>query len=157
MERRAITIVLAVAAVALSLAPVATAARAHSFRAKYTGTGTGQLTATGVTGQASASGTGNVIGPSTLKAAATGIAQSSECFAVNARFTLKGRGGKIFLRVQDDRICASDAANVAFSGTATVTGGARKFAGSRGTLSFKGVYVKETQSVTISFKGRVTY
>src|SRR4051812_39008805 len=118
MERRAITIVLAVAAVALSAVPVATATRAHSFRAKYTGTGTGQLTATGVTGQASASGTGNVIGPSTLNAAATGIAQSSECFAVTARFTLKGRGGKIFLRVQGDRICASDAAKVAFSGTA---------------------------------------
>jgi hypothetical protein len=157
MDRRVVTIVLAVAAIALSLVPVATAARAHSFRAKYTGTGTGQQTATGVTGQASGSGTGNLIGPSTLKAAATGIAQSSDCFAVNARFTLKGRGGKIFLRVQGDRICASDTSNVAFSGTTTVTGGTRTFAGSRGTLSFKGTYVKETQSVTISFKGRVTY
>lgn len=157
MDRRVVTIVLAVAAVALSLAPVGAAARVHPFKARYTGTGSGQATATGASGHATASGTGNVIGPSRLTAAGTAVALSPGCFSFTGKFTLKGHGGKIVLRVHGDRVCASAGADVAFSGTATVTEGTRKFAGARGTLALSGVYTDATEAVTMSFKGRVTY
>jgi len=116
------------------------------------------VTATAASGDAGASGTGNVIGRSTLSGTATGVVESPTCVAFNGKATLKGSGGSIVLRARGAQTCTSEtAANLAFSGKATVTGGTRKFAGARGTLSFTGVYAKETASVTISFKGRVTY
>ena len=141
------------------MAPAAVAARAHSFKATYTGHGTGEVTATGAAGRAAASGSGNVIGPSTLSGAATGVVQSATCVAFTGKAKLKGSGGSLVLKANGARACTSGqaGANVSFSGTAKVTGGTRKFAGARGTLSFTGVYVKQTGSVTISFKGRVTY
>lgn len=150
---------LAVAAVALSMTPAAGAARVHSFKAKYTGHGAGQATATGASGHASASGTGNVIGPSSFSGAATGVVQGQSCVAFTGRAKLKGRAGTILLSVHGAQACTSaqTGANVAFSGTASVTGGTRRFAGASGRLSFTGVYVKETGSVTISLNGRVTY
>jgi hypothetical protein len=153
------TIVLAAAAAAVSFAPAALAARVHSFKAAYTGHGAGAVTATRASGHASASGSGNVIGRSTLSGAATGIVQSPTCVAFNGKARLKGSGGSIVLRARGAQACISGqtGANVKFSGKATVTGGTRKFAGARGTLSFTGVYAKQTASVTISFKGRVTY
>ena len=153
------TIALAAAAVALAATSVADAARVHAFRAKYIGTGSGQATATGASGHASGSGTGNVIGPGRFSVAATAVVLSETCASFDGRFTLKGRGGRIVLTAHDVRACAPESAGAkfAFSGTATVTGGTRKFAGARGTLSFSGAYVKETGAVTISFKGRVRY
>ncbi len=159
MDRRVVTIALVVAAVALSATSVADAARVHAFRAKYTGTGSGQATARGASGHASGSGTGNVIGPSRFSGAATAVVQSQSCVVFNGKLTMKGRGGRIVLSAHGGHACTSGptGANVAFSGTATVTDGTGRFAGARGTLSFTGSYVKETGSVTISFKGRVSY
>jgi hypothetical protein len=158
VTRGAATIALAIAAAAVSFAPTALAARVHTFKATYTGHGAGEVTATAASGHASASGSGNVIGRSTLSGMATGVVRSPTCVAFNGKATLKGSGGSIVLRARGAQACTSGAeANVAFSGTATVTGGTRKFAGARGTLSFKGVYAKQAGSVTISFKGRVTY
>ena len=144
----------------MSLAPAAVAAKAHSFKATYTGRGTGDLTATGASGRASASGSGNVIGKSTLSGAATGVAKSPTCVTFNGKAKLEGSGGSIALKARGAQACTSGqtgGAKVAFSGTATVIGGTLKFAGAHGTLSFTGVYVEQTGSVTISFKGRVTY
>jgi len=46
---------------------------------------------------------------------------------------------------------------VSFSGQAKVLGGTSAFAHVRGTLSFTGKYVRLTNAVTISLKGRITY
>jgi len=42
-------------------------------------------------------------------------------------------------------------------GQAKVIGGTSAFAHVRGTLSFTGKYVRSTNAVTISLKGRITY
>jgi len=113
------TIVLAAAAAAVSFAPAALAARVHSFKAAYTGHGAGAVTT--ASGHASASGSGNVIGRSTLSGAATGIVQSPTCVAFNGKARLKGSGGSIVLRARGAQACISGqaGANVKFSGKAT--------------------------------------
>jgi hypothetical protein len=108
-------------------------------------------------GSATATGRGTLIGPSTLRGAANGVATSQTCVAFSGRAILKGRVGSIKLAARGARACDSSGTVVAFSGSATVTGGTARFAGARGTLSFSGKYVRRTGSVTIAFRGRLRY
>ena len=132
------------AAAAVSAAPGA-GAEGHRFTAVYRGHGSGQLDGTSASGSATASGRSNLVGPGTLSGAARGTV------------TLRGEAASITLTARGAKACAagSDGSTVSFSGTAKVTGGTAGLTGARGTLSFKGMYVRQTGVVTISFTGRV--
>ena len=144
------------AAAAVSAAPVA-GAEGHRFTAVYGGHGSGQLDGTSASGTATASGRSNLLGPGTLSGSARGTVTSETCVVFAGRATLRGEAASITLTARDAKACAagSDASTVSFSGTAKVTGGTAGLTGARGTLSFKGTYVRQTGVVTISFAGRV--
>jgi hypothetical protein len=158
MSFRAIMAFGAVTTVALFVTPVALPAKSHAFTASYTGSGTGQASGTSASGSATATGRGKIIGPSTLRGSASGVFTSQTCVAFNGKAVLKGKPGSIKLAVRDAHACAgTDPNKVSFSGTAKVTGGTATFAGARGTLTFSGTYSRQSNKVTISFRGRITY
>ena len=146
-------------AAAALIAPAARAATSHAFTASYSGTGAGQARSTRVSGHATATGRGKLIGSSTLAGSASGVVTSPICVKFSGRAVLAGKTGKIKLAASNAQACSTsaDASSVAFSGTARVTGGTGKFAGASGTLSFHGRYVRQTGAVTIGFRGRITY
>jgi hypothetical protein len=117
------------------------------------------VSGTTASGTATLAGRGKPIGPSTLTGSGHGTLTSSTCVAFSGRATLKGRSGSIRISTQGANACAAgaDSNDVSFSGQAKVIGGTSAFAHVRGTLSFTGKYVRSTNAVTISLKGRITY
>ena len=146
-------------AAAASLAPAAVTARSHDFRATYTGGGAGQLSGTRASGSATAKGRANVLGRSTLSGAAFGVLKTPTCLSFDGDAVLEGRAGAIKVVTRGAQACIPTAAagTVAFSGSARVTGGTKKFSHARGRLTFHGVYAQSARTVKVSFKGRVTY
>jgi len=154
-----IAVVAAFLAAVFALAPAAqSAGSSHAFSATYTGKGHGRVTRTGASGSATAVGRGTPIGRSTLSGSATGVFTSSSCLTFRGTAVLKRASGSIKLAARGVKICPpSVAATVGFSGTARVTGGTAKFAGATGTLRYSGRYVGQEGSLTITFKGHITY
>ena len=149
----------AVLMAAAIVAPVALPAKSHAFTASYTGHGSGEVSGTSASGSATATGRGTIIGRGTLTGSASGVFTSQTCVVFSGTAVLQGRAGSIRLAARGARACAgsTDANNVAFSGSAHVTGGTSTFAGAHGTLSFTGTYLKQNGAVTISFRGRISF
>ena len=141
------------------LSPAGWTAGTHRFSAAYAGTGVGAVSGTTASGTATLAGRGRLIGPSTLTGSGHGTLTSSTCVVFSGKATLKGRSGSIRISTRGAKACAAgaDSNDVSFSGQAKVVGGTSAFAGARGTLSFTGRYVRSTNAVTISLKGRITY
>jgi hypothetical protein len=150
---------LAAVALAAIVVPAAAAARGPPFAASYTGHGSGRQNGVQASGSASATGRGRLIGRSTLTGSAAARLVSGSCLSFNGRAVLKGKSGSIKLVARGGQACLPAAAGSkpSFSGRARVAGGTGTFAGARGTLTFRGSYVEETASVTISFAGTLTY
>jgi hypothetical protein len=131
----------------------------HSFSATYAGTGSGHVSGKTASGSATIHGRGRPVGASTLSGSATGSFTSSSCVTFSGRARLTGRHGSLRLAARGAEACASGSggARVSFSGTARVVGATGAFAGARGTLSFRGTYVRATRAVTVSFGGRLRY
>jgi hypothetical protein len=142
-----------------SLSPAGWTASTHRFSASYAGTGVGSVSGTTASGTATLAGRGKPIGPGTLTGLGNGTLTSSACVVFSGRATLKGRSGSIRISAHGAKACAAgaDSNDVSFSGQAKVTGGTSAFAHAGGTLSFTGRYVRSTNAVTISLKGRITY
>ena len=159
MRRRVGISALAAVIAAAWIPPAAVTARSHVFRATFSGSGAGQLSGTHASGSARAKGSGNVLGSSTLSGAGAGVLESPACLSFDGNAVLRGRAGKILLVTRAAQACVptTGAGDVGFSGSARVTGGTNKFAHARGRLTFSGVYSPQARTVTISFKGRVSY
>jgi len=143
---------------AATLAPVAPAARSHVFEATYVGHGSGQSSGGHASGRGSATGSGNVIGRSTLSGTGAGPITSPACLSFDGTAVMRGSAGAIRVATKGAQACVpTTGGNVSFSGRASVTRGTARFAGARGTLTFHGVYDAQTQSITITFRGRVSY
>lgn len=141
-----------------ALAPAALTASSHAFEVTYRGKGHGQVSRTGASGSATGVGRGKPIGRSTLTGSARGVFTSSSCVTFRGSAVLKGATGTIRLAAHGVKVCPpSVAATVGFSGTARVTGGTAKFAGAAGTLRYMGRYVGQDGTLTITFKGHITY
>jgi hypothetical protein len=119
----------------------------------------GSVSGTTASGTATLAGRGKPIGPSTLTGSGHGTLTGATCVVFSGRATLKGRAGSIRISTHGAKACAAgaDSSDVSFSGQAKVVGGTSAFAHASGTLSFTGRYVRSTNAVTISFKGRITY
>src|SRR5262245_22137390 len=142
MRRRLALSTLATVVAAAWVVPVAVPARSHVFRATYAGSGAGQLSGAHASGSATAKGRGNVLGSSTIAGAGAGVLRSPTCLSFDGNAVLRGRAGKILLVTRAAQACipTTGAGDVDFSGSATVTGGTKKFAHARGRLTFRGVY-----------------
>src|SRR5580765_3376849 len=149
----------ALAGAVATLAPLAHAASGHVLKATYSGHATGQAAGTHVAGRASATGRGTVIGRSKLSGSGAGTLTSTGCMSFNGKAVLKGAAGSIKVAASAAQAClpTGSATSVGFAGRVRVTGGTARFAGARGTLRFHGVYNTQTDALTISFKGTVTY
>ena len=156
--RFGLVIVAALLAAVSALAPVASSSGSHAFNATYRGKGHGQVSSKSASGSATAVGRGKPIGRSTLSGSATGVFISASCLTFHGRAVLKGASGSIKLAARGVKVCPpSVAPTFSFSGTARVTGGTGKFAGATGTLKYQGRYVGQDHSLTITFKGHITY
>jgi hypothetical protein len=155
----AVLVVAVLVTATTTLASGAVSARSHSFTARYAGHGSGQVSGNSASGSATATGRGNLIGRGTLYGSASGIVTSKTCVTFSGTAVLKGSSGSITLAARHAHACANgtDANDVLFSGSATITGGSAAFAGARGTLLFTGTYLRPSGSVTITFRGRVSY
>ena len=159
VRSRSLAAVALLATWALIGTPFARAATGHPFTATYRGTGSGDVNGTTASGSATASGRGKLIGPGLLTGSATGRFTGPTCVVFSGTAVLKGTAGSIRVAARNAQACA-DATNpnsVSFSGHAKVMGGTSTYAGARGTLAFRGAYVSQTNAVTISFTGRITY
>ena len=151
-----LTIALVVAAA--SAAPAAPSARPHAFSATYSGHGHGQVDGTKAFGSAVLNGRGKLIGPGTLSGSVTGAFVSRTCVDFSGTGVLKGKATSLKLAAHGASACASgNPDTVVFSGTARVVSGTAAFKGAHGTLRFAGTYLRDSQDVTISFLGELSY
>jgi hypothetical protein len=151
--------VLAVAvAAAGAVVPVALPATVHPFTATYNGYGRGEVHGTTTSGSGVLTGRAKVIGPSTLTGSVSGAFVSRTCVDFGGTGVLKGKAGSLRLSAHGATACAAgNPDTVGFSGRAVVVGGTGEFKGAHGTLRFAGTYLRQSESVTISFSGGVSY
>ena len=152
-------VALAIAATAAaSAAPVALPATSHPFTATYTGHGRGQVHGTSASGSATLPGRGKPIGPSTLSGSARGVFINRMCVVFSGAGVLKSKAGSISLTTHGAEACAGrDSIRVSFGGRAKVAGGTGIFKTAHGTLMFSGTFIRTSGSVSISFKGPISY
>ena len=150
---------LAVAATAAgAVVPVALSATVHPFSATYSGFGHGEVHGTSASGSGVLNGRGKLIGPGTLSGSVGGVFVSKTCVQFDGTGVLKGKPGLLRLSAHGATACASGNPNtVVFSGRAVVVGGTGAFRGAHATLRFAGTYLRQSESVTISFVGGISY
>jgi len=143
---------------AIASATSRTSGRDHRFSANYIGHGHGETTGTSASGSATLRGRGRLIGRGTMSGSARGTFTSPTCVTFRGRVVLRGKTGSLRLRARSAQACAAGSeSSVSFSGTATVTGGTRSFAGARGRLSFRGSFDRATGRVKVSLSGVIRY
>jgi hypothetical protein len=154
-----IRLALAVAgAAAGAVVPVAVSATVHPFSATYSGFGHGEVHGTKASGSGVLNGRGKLVGPSTLSGSVGGAFVSRTCVQFDGTGVLKGKAGSLRLSAHAATACASGSPNtVVFSGHAGVVGGTGAFKSAHGTLRFAGTYLRQSESVTISFTGEISY
>jgi hypothetical protein len=147
-----------VTAIAAIGAPAALSAAQHTFTATYTGHGSRTVSGVNASGSVTATGSGTV-GRGTLTGSGNGVFASTTCLVFSGTGVLKGTRGTITVAAHRARACAASASatSFSFSGSVRVTGGTSTFAHARGTLSFRGSYLRQTSAVTISFRGRIAF
>jgi hypothetical protein len=145
--------------IALALAVGAHAATVAAFRA--TCTGQASAVAAGSTGHASASGScrGAVFGTGTFTGSAVGDTSHPPCVPFTGHGAIRSALGTITMSAPTGaRGCAggqAGAVDVAFSGTALITGGSGKFRQARGTVAFSGTYQGSSHAITIKLNGTI--
>jgi hypothetical protein len=116
------------------------------------------VSGTSASGSVTANGHGTV-GRGTLTGSGSGVFTSTTCLVFSGTAVVKGTRGSITLAAHRAQACAGSAAanSVSFSGSARITGGTSTFKHARGTISFKGTYLRQTSAVTISLRGRIRF
>jgi hypothetical protein len=132
-----------------------------AFSARYSGTVTEKVNGQSVTAAPRGTGTGTVIGKSTLSGTVAGTTANPPCSPLSGPGVLAGKAGKLKVKLlPTSRGCAAgeeDKDNISFSGSAKVTGGTGKFRAAKGTLRFTGHYDRTSGAFTVKLKGTLKY
>ena len=159
MNKRFLIAVLAVLGVSALLAASALAARSAAFTAKYSGKVTEKVSGQTVNAAVKGTGTGNLVGKSTIAGAVVATTSDSPCAPFFGPGKITGLKGVLKLKVTPtSRGCAAaedDRDNISVSGTATVLGGTKKFSKAKGTLRFTGHYDRSSGAFNVKLTGTV--
>jgi hypothetical protein len=98
-----------------------------------------------------------LVGTSKISGKGVGDTSVQPCATWSGKGAIVGTGGKINLVVSMANACPnSDQSQAAVSGTATVKGGAGKYAKAKGSLKFTGNYNRTKGTFTVKFTGAIT-
>lgn len=160
-KHRLITTTAAAAAGAAVAVGTAVAAHSAAFVANYSGTATEKVSGQTVTTAGKGTGTGTLVGRSTLSGTVVANTSNPPCAPFKGPAAIAGPKGKLKLTVlPTSRGCAAsqdDQNNVSIAGSAKVIGGTAKFKKARGTLRFTGHYDRGSGAFTLKLKGTLTY
>ena len=128
------------------------------FAATYAGTATVAVNDQIADISASGSGTGTLIGRSSISGKGTGDASAQPCVPFTGPGTMTGAGTKlVFSVVSVSQGCGDEQGQVfSLSGKAKVTSATGKLAKAKGTLKFTGVYDRGQGTFSVKFKGTLT-
>ena len=157
---RALFLLTAALALAAIVAGTALAAHSVNFKGTYAGKVTEKQDGQTVTGLASGTGSGTVIGKGKLSGTVTGSTANPPCSPLNGPGTITGPKGKMKVTVVNSRGCAAseeDQNSISLSGTAKVNGGTAMFKKAKGSLHFSGTYNRKSGVFNVKLTGRLTY
>jgi hypothetical protein len=152
--------VTAALALGATVAGTALAARSVNFKGTYAGKVTEKVVGQTVTGLASGTGTGTVVGKSKLSGTVTGNTANPPCSPINGPGAITGPKGKLKVTVVNSRACGAseeDQNSITLSGTAKVNGGTVMFKKAKGSLHFSGTYDRKSGVFNVKLTGRLTY
>lgn len=159
MNRRFVATLLALLGLSALLAASAVAASGVKFSAKYSGKVTEKVSGQTSTAVAKGSGTGTLVGKSTIGGTVIASLSDSPCAPFTGPGAITSPVGVLKLKVVPvSRGCAAgedDRDNISVSGTATVTGGTKKFKKAKGTLRFTGHYDRSSGAFNVKLTGTV--
>ncbi len=153
--------------VAIAVAAVCAGAavgNSTNFKASYSGKVTEVVNGSAVTATPHGTGTGTLIGKSTLTGTVSGTTSNPPCTPLGGPGILAGHKAKLKLTLlTGSRACAAgedDQNNISFSGSAKVTGGTGALKKARGTLRYSGHYDRSpggTGAFTVKLTGTLKY
>jgi hypothetical protein len=159
MRKRFLFALLALVGVSALFAASALAARSVGFTAKYSGKVTEKVSGQTVNAAVKGTGTGNLVGKSAISGAVVATTSDSPCAPFFGPGSITGPKGVLKLKVTPtSRGCAAgedDRDNISVSGTATITGGTKKFKKAKGTLRFTGHYDRSSGAFNVKLTGSV--
>ena len=104
-------------------------------------------------------GSGNLLGSGTLDGQGVGNSNAKPCPVFGGDGSMTAGGDKLTFHVNETSTgCPddNDQNQITLKGTATVTGGAGKFAKAKGTLSFNGTFDRQKGAMSVTFTGNVS-
>jgi hypothetical protein len=132
-----------------------------AFKGSYAGQVTEKVDGSNVSALTSGTGTGTVIGKSTLAGTVTATTSNPPCSPIAGTGTLAGTKGKLKVTVlPTSRGCAAseeDQNNITVSGTVKLNGGTAMFKKAKGSLHFSGTYDRQSGNFNIKLTGKLTY
>jgi hypothetical protein len=157
---RAPTILMGGLAVA---AIVAGNALAHvtAFSGTYKGFATEKVNGQTVTATVKGTGTGTLVGKSTISGTVVATTSSDQpCAPFRGPGLISGKSGKLKVTVvPSSRGCAAseeDKNNISVAGSVKVTGGTGKYRSAKGTLRFTGHYDRGSGAFSVKLKGTLS-
>jgi hypothetical protein len=151
-------LILGLALVAV-LAASATA-KTTKFTATYAGTVTEKVAGQTVTANTKGTGTGTLIGKSTVSGIVTATTSDQACAPFGGPGTIVGTGGKMKVTVVNSRGCAAsqDAQDdISVAGFVAVKGGTGKWKAAKANLHYTGHYNRSTGAFTVKLTGTLKY
>lgn len=134
-------------------------AKVLKFTAKYSGTAVVKVTESVADISATGTGTGTVIGASTISGHGIGDTEQQPCVPFTGPGTMEAANGTklMFTVLAGSQGCGDEQGQVfSVSGRAKVTKGAGKLAKARGTMKFTGVYDRGAGTFSVKFTGSLT-
>ncbi len=157
------TILIAALALAAVAAATALAAQSTAFTASFKGTATEKVSGQTVNASVKGTGTGNLVGKSTITGSVVANTSSSSqtgCAPFSGPGTISGPKGKLKVTVLlSSKGCAAgqdDQDNISLSGTVKANGGTGKFAKAKGNLHFSGHYNRASGAFTVKLSGNLS-
>lgn len=151
-------------AAALALAAVAASAAfaaSSLFTASYTGRVTERVDGQTVYAAATGTGTGNLVGRSSIRGNVVGNTSNPPCAPFGGPGSIKSAKGVLKLKIlrSSSRGCGSEdnQTSISISGNATAVGGTGKFRRAKGTVHFSGRYNRTAHTFTMKLRGRLTF
>jgi len=150
--------VFAALALVAGTAVAGTAAKKIPFAGAYSGNATTKITNSVAAISATGSGTGTLIGKSSISGLGTGDTSQQPCVPFTGTGVLKGTGTTLTFKVTPGSSSCGDESgeNFAISGHATVLKGTGKLAKAKGTLKMTGTYTHSTGAFTLKLFGTLT-
>lgn len=131
-----------------------------TFKGTYSGKATEKVSGQTVIANAKGSGSGTVLGKSTIRGTVTGTTANPPCSPFGGPGTIAGAKGTLNVKVINARGCAAseDQRNqISLAGTVKVKSGTRKFRKAKGSFHFSGNYNRSSGAFKVKLTGRLTY